>query len=40
MFVIGIDPHTGSHTATVLDRDEQVRAELWVRETCSRPVLG
>jgi transposase len=31
VFVIGIDPHKGSHTAAVLDRDEQVRAELRVR---------
>ena len=26
MYVIGIDPHRGSHAAAVLDRDEQVRA--------------
>ena len=31
MFVIGIDPHKGSHTAAVLDRDEQLCAELRVR---------
>jgi transposase len=28
MYVIGIDPHRGSHAAAVLDRDEQVRAVL------------
>jgi transposase len=28
MFVIGIDPHRGSHVAAMLDRDEQVRAML------------
>ena len=31
MFVIGIDPHRGSHTAAVLDREERVHAELRVR---------
>ena len=25
MFIIGIDPHKGSHTAAVIDRDEQAR---------------
>lgn len=30
MFVIGIDPHRGSHTAAVLDRSEQVVDELRV----------
>ena len=24
MFIIGIDPHKGSHTAAVIDRDEQL----------------
>ena len=28
MFVIGIDPHRGSHAAAVLDGDEQVQAVL------------
>ena len=28
MYVIGIDPHRGSHVAAVLDRDEQLRAVL------------
>ena len=28
MFVIGIDPHRGSHAAAVLDGDERVRAVL------------
>jgi transposase len=31
VFVIGIDPHKGSHTAAVLDRDEQLVGELRVR---------
>ena len=31
MFIIGIDPHKGSHTAAVIDRDEHVVAELSVR---------
>ena len=30
MFVIGIDPHRGSHTAAVLDDTEEVIAELRV----------
>jgi hypothetical protein len=28
MYVIGIDPHRGSHAAAVLDGDERVRAVL------------
>ncbi len=31
MFIIGIDPHKGSHTAAVIDRDEQVIGEVLVR---------
>ena len=31
MFIIGIDPHKGSHTAAVIDGDEQVVGELRVR---------
>ncbi len=31
MFVIGIDPHKGSHSAAVLDEDEQLVGELRVR---------
>jgi transposase len=31
VFIIGIDPHKGSHTAAVIDRDEQIIAELSVR---------
>ena len=31
MFVIGVDPHKGSHTAAALDRDERVVGELRVR---------
>lgn len=31
MFIIGIDPHKGSHTAAVIDRDEQVVGEVSVR---------
>ena len=31
MFVIGIDPHKGSHSAAVLDQDEQLVGELRVR---------
>ena len=30
MFIIGIDPHKGSHTAAVIDRDEQLVGELSV----------
>ncbi len=30
MFIIGIDPHRGSHTATVLDDAEEVLDELRV----------
>lgn len=30
MYVIGIDPHKGSHTAAVLDRDEELRGQLRV----------
>jgi transposase len=30
MYVIGIDPHKGSHTAAVLDREGEVRGELRV----------
>ena len=31
MFVIGIDPHKASHTATVIDADERLLGELRVR---------
>lgn len=31
MFVIGVDPHKGSHTAAALDRDERIVGELRVR---------
>jgi len=31
VFVIGIDPHKGSHSAAVLDRDERLVGELRVR---------
>ena len=31
MFIIGIDPHKGSHTAAVIDGDEQVVGEVSVR---------
>jgi transposase len=31
VFIIGIDPHKGSHTAAVIDRDEQVVGEVSVR---------
>ena len=27
MFIIGIDPHKGSHTVAVIDRDEQLVGE-------------
>jgi hypothetical protein len=30
VFIIGIDPHKGSHTAAVIDRDEQLVAEMSV----------
>src|SRR5436853_7720963 len=30
VFIIGIDPHKGSHTAAVIDRDEQLVGELSV----------
>ncbi len=36
MYVIGIDPHRGSHAAAVLDDDERVRAVL--RLPADRPV--
>jgi len=31
VFIIGIDPHKGSHTAAVIDRDEQLVGELLVQ---------
>jgi transposase len=31
VFIIGIDPHKGSHTAAVIDRDEQVVGEVSVQ---------
>jgi transposase len=31
MFIIGIDPHKGSHTAAVIDRDEALHAQVIVR---------
>ena len=31
MFIIGVDPHKGSHTAAVLDRDEQLVGQIRVR---------
>jgi transposase len=31
MFIIGIDPHKASHTATVIDRDERLLGELRLR---------
>lgn len=31
MFIIGIDPHKGSHTAVVIDRDEQLVGETTLR---------
>ena len=31
MFIIGIDPHKGSHTAAVIDRDEQLVSEMSVQ---------
>jgi transposase len=31
VFIIGVDPHKGSHTAAVLDRDEQLVDEIRVR---------
>jgi transposase len=39
VFIIGIDPHKGSHTAAVIDRDEQVVGEVSVqsdRRQCDR----
>ncbi len=36
MFVIGVDPHKGSHTAAALDRDERTIGELRVRADCSQ----
>ena len=41
MFIIGIDPHKGSHTAAVIDRDEQLVGELSViadRRQRDRPL--
>lgn len=34
MFIIGIDPHKGSHTAAVIDSDEQVVGEFSLRADC------
>ena len=34
MFIIGIDPHKASHTATVIDGDEQLLDELRLRADC------
>ena len=31
MFIIGIDPHKGSHTAVAIDGDERLVGELLVR---------
>jgi hypothetical protein len=31
VFIIGIDPHKGSHMAAVIDRDEQLVSELSVQ---------
>jgi hypothetical protein len=31
VFIIGIDPHKGSHTAAVIDRDEQLVDAVLVR---------
>ena len=31
MFIIGIDPHKGSHTAVAIDGDEQLVGEVLVR---------
>src|SRR5438445_3587344 len=31
VFIIGIDPHKGSHTAAVIDRDEQLVGEISVQ---------
>ena len=28
MFIIGIDPHRGSHAAVVIDRDERIHSTL------------
>ena len=39
MFVIGVDPHKGSHTATVLDTDERALGELRVRDRHQRQRL-
>ena len=40
MFIIGIDPHKGSHTAAVLDRSETVIDELRVMaDRCQRERL-
>ena len=38
MVIIGIDPHKGSHTAVVIDRDERVVDEIWVRT--SKGLIG
>jgi len=34
VFIIGIDPHKGSHTAAVIDSDEQVVGEFSLRADC------
>ncbi|HWC11094.1 MAG TPA: transposase, partial [Acidimicrobiales bacterium] len=36
MFIIGVDPHKGSHTAAALDGDEHTIAELRVRADASQ----
>jgi transposase len=36
MFIIGIDPHKGSHTAAVIDRDERTVDQLRVLASCSQ----
>jgi transposase len=36
VFIIGIDPHKGSHTAAIIDRDEQVVGELLVQSDCQQ----
>ena len=34
MFIIGIDPHKGSHTAAVIDPDEELVGELSLQADC------
>ena len=40
MFIIGVDPHRGSHAAVVLDDHEQICDELALVANLKRPGFG